>query len=80
MLQSLKEANKVVGTKQVKRAIMHDEAKQLLIAKDAEPRIVHELVALCDERLIEVVYMDTMKELGKACGIEVSAASAAILK
>lgn len=80
MLQSLKESNKVVGTKQVKRAITNNEVKFILIAKDVEPRIVKTLESLCYERSIEVVYIRTMRELGKACGIEVNAASAAILK
>ncbi|KNF08013.1 LSU ribosomal protein L7AE [Gottschalkia purinilytica] len=80
MLQSLKEAKKVVGTKQAKRAIINDEVEVLFVAKDAESRVVNGLVDLCKEKSIEIVYVDSMKELGKACGIDVSAASAAILK
>jgi len=35
---------------------------------------------MCQSRNIAVTYVDSMKELGKACGIEVGAATAAILK
>jgi len=80
VLPNLKEMKKVVGTKQAKRAIINDEVQKIVIAKDADKKLINELVQLCNERSIEVIYVDNMKELGKACGIDVSAASAAILK
>ena len=80
MLLNFKEAKKVVGTKQAKRAIINDEVQKMIIAKDADTKLINELVQLCNERSIEVIYVDSMKDLGKACGIDVSAASAAILK
>ncbi|MGF7058333.1 ribosomal L7Ae/L30e/S12e/Gadd45 family protein [Brassicibacter mesophilus] len=80
MLPNLKEVKKVVGTKQAKRAIINNEVEKMVIAKDADTKLINELVQLCNERSIEVIYVDNMKDLGKACGIDVSAASAAILK
>ncbi len=80
MLPNLKELKKVVGTKQAKRAIISNEVEKMVIAKDADTKLINELVQLCNERSIEVIYVDNMKDLGKACGIDVSAASAAILK
>jgi large subunit ribosomal protein L7A len=80
VLPNLKEVKKVVGTKQAKRAIINNEVEKMVIAKDADTKLINELVQLCNERSIEVIYVDNMKDLGKACGIDVSAASAAILK
>lgn len=80
MLKKLNTGNKVVGTKQVKRAILGDKVERVFIAKDAEEKVVSDIKEKCHKKAIDVDYVDTMKELGKACGIEVSAATAALLK
>lgn len=80
MLDRLNTDNKVVGTKQVKRALTSGDAEVVYIAEDADKRIVDEIVTTCKEKQVELVYVSSMKELGKACNIDVSAASAAILK
>jgi large subunit ribosomal protein L7A len=79
MLSNLEKNEKVVGTKQVKRAILSGNVQVVFIAKDAEEKVVGDLKILCNKKSIEIVYVDTMKELGKACGIDISAASAALL-
>ena len=79
MLSNLEKNEKVVGTKQVKRAILSGNVQVVFIAKDAEEKVVGDLKTLCNKKNIEIVYVDTMKELGKACGIDISAASAALL-
>lgn len=80
MLSLLKEKKKVVGTKQAERAVVNDQVKIIYIAKDADQYIINKLVKLCTTKNIDIAYVDTMKELGKACGIDVSAASVALLK
>lgn len=79
MLSNLEKNEKVVGTKQVRRAILSGNVQVVFIAKDAEEKVVGDLKILCNKKNIEIVYVDTMKELGKACGIDISAASAALL-
>lgn len=79
MLSNLEKNEKVVGTKQVKRAISSGNVQVVFIANDAEEKVVSDLKILCNKKSIEIVYVDTMKELGKACGIDISAASAALL-
>jgi large subunit ribosomal protein L7A len=49
------------------------------VARDAEERIVSPIVRLCEEKSLELVLVDSMSELGKACGIKVGAAAAATL-
>ena len=51
----------------------------VFIAQDAEEHVVSQIKEMCREKGIETVAVSTMKELGDACGIQVGAASAAIL-
>ncbi|WP_227764101.1 ribosomal L7Ae/L30e/S12e/Gadd45 family protein [Zhaonella formicivorans] len=74
-----KAAKKTIGTKQTTKAVQKGTALVVYVAKDAEPRVVNPLLRLCAEKGIEVVTVDSMLELGKACGIEVGSASAAIV-
>ncbi|NLU10821.1 MAG: 50S ribosomal protein L7Ae-like protein [Tepidanaerobacter acetatoxydans] len=80
MLDKLKKASKkTIGTKQTLKAIEKDQVCMVFIAEDAEEHVVSELKRICKEKGIEVIAVNTMKELGDACGIQVGAASAAIL-
>ena len=74
------ERNKVIGIKQTAKALNQDRVKILFISKDAEKHLVEHIDQTAKEKDIEVVYVDSMKDLGKACGINVGAAVAAILK
>lgn len=80
MLSKLKTSNRIVGTKQVKRALNSGEVEAVFIAKDAESKITDEIAKICNEKQIQVIFVDNMKELGNACGIDVNAATAALLK
>lgn len=65
------------GTKQVLKAAKSGEVKKVYIGKDAEKHIVADLIKFCKETKIDIVYMETMKELGKYAGIDVGTATAA---
>lgn len=80
MLTNLKDAKKVVGIKQARRAINNNEVQTMYIAEDAELKVVQDIINLCKDKSIDIIYAKNMKDLGKACGIEVSAAVAAILR
>ncbi|NLY77629.1 MAG: 50S ribosomal protein L7ae-like protein [Tissierellia bacterium] len=73
-------SKRVVGTKQVKRALKNDKVEKVYVARDAEKRVVEEIIEICKNKGIEVVYVETMKKLGQQCNIDVRAASAALLK
>ncbi len=77
MLNELTNAAKVVGVKQVRRALANGQAKRLYLAKDADPQLTRPLAEQAQGRGVEVVWADTMKALGRACGIAVGAAVAA---
>lgn len=80
MLDNLKSNNKVVGVKQSTKALENGTAKLVYVAKDADPRVLNNIVELCRKNTVEIVYEENMKQLGKACGIEVGAAVACLLK
>lgn len=71
---------KTVGTRQTLKAVEKGIAKVVYVANDAEKHVVKPLLQLCSEHNVEVVYLETMEDLGKSCGIEVKAASAAIVE
>lgn len=77
MLTELENAAKVVGVKQVRRALSAGQAKCLYLAKDADPQLTGPLEHQAGERGVNVVWADSMKALGRACGIAVGASVAA---
>ncbi|NLG87210.1 MAG: 50S ribosomal protein L7Ae-like protein [Firmicutes bacterium] len=81
MLEELRTAHqKTVGTKQTLKAVQAGTARRVYIAKDAEPHVVNPLITLCQEQHIPYEYADSMSALGRACGIQVGAAAAAIIQ
>ena len=70
---------RVVGIKQTKKALSDGAVRSVLVARDAEERIIAPLVELCERSSVAVTYVDSMKELGSACGIDVGAAVVALI-
>lgn len=77
---TLKTAAKAIGAKQAAKAVERDKAQIVLLAADAETRVIQPLRDLCSKKNIAVEDVATMEELGKACGIAVGAAAVAVLK
>ena len=73
-------ARKVVGTKQVTRALKAGTAARAYVANDADTFIFQQVVRAAEDAGIPCVRVETMKELGMACGVEVPTAAAAVLK
>ncbi|SKA92736.1 large subunit ribosomal protein L7A [Clostridium sp. USBA 49] len=71
---------KVVGIKQSIKAIKNNKVKALYVAMDAEARLIEPVVKLAEENSIEIHHVNTMKTLGKLCGIDVGASAAVILE
>lgn len=80
MLTELSTKSKVTGAKQVKRALEAGKALRVFLAQDADPRIIEPIEALCGEKGVETVGDCSMADLGKACGISVGAAVAALVR
>ncbi len=79
MLTEFSQRPSVVGAKQVRRSIESGKALKVFLAGDADPHLTEPISQLCREKDVETETVPAMKELGKACGISVGAAVAAIL-
>lgn len=71
--------NVIIGTKQTVRALKSGDVLEVLIASDAESRIIHLIIRAAEEANVPITMVDSMRELGKVCGIDVGATAAAIL-
>jgi large subunit ribosomal protein L7A len=69
----------VIGTKQTVKALKEGLVQSLIIAEDADPRITAAAINEAKLHDVPVQYVDSMKKLGKACGIEVGASTVAII-
>ena len=62
------------------KAIERGVSKLIIIAEDVEPpEVVAHLPIICEEQKAAYVFVPSKQELGKALGIEVTSAAAAIL-
>jgi len=69
------------GTNETTKAIERAQAKLVVIAEDVDPpEVVAHLPLLCEERKIPYIFVPSKEKLGNAVGIDVSAASACIVK
>lgn len=80
MIELLKKKEKVIGVKQTKKAAEQDKLEMVFIASDADQKVVAPIIQLCESKGISVNTTITMKQLGKAAGIDVGAAIAGILR
>lgn len=69
-----------VGVKQTQKALVKETARGVIVAMDASDHITGPVRALCGIHQVPVETVPTMQELGKACGIHVGAAVAAVLE
>ncbi len=69
------------GTNETTKSVDRGQAKLVAIALDVDPpEIVMHLPALCEEKGVPYVYVSSKQRLGNSCGIQVQAASAAIIE
>ncbi len=78
-MERLQSEDHVVGLKQSTKAIESGKAKTAYISKDAEPHIKIPFEELCGENNVPVIYADTMKDLAKACKVDVPTAVAVLI-
>ena len=79
-MEALAAKEKVVGLKQVRRAVAAGKVRRVYLACDADPRLTEPMEALCRASSIDVVTDYTMAQLGRACSIAVGTAVAAPLE
>ena len=77
MLTQLANRRIVVGSKQLRKALNSGRATLVFLARNADPAITEQIEAMCRQQSVEVAWVQSMLELGHACGIDVGAAAAA---
>ena len=70
----------VIGLKQTAKAIEQSAVSEVFVAKDADSFVVDKVSAAAKNKGIHVTYVDSKRKLGKACGIDVHAATCGIKK
>lgn len=75
----LQASNLIVGTKQTVRALKSGHVQEVYVAIDADPRITESIIETAKEMGVPFITVDSMKKLGKACGIDVGATTVAII-
>ncbi|MBZ9689481.1 ribosomal L7Ae/L30e/S12e/Gadd45 family protein [Clostridium estertheticum] len=71
---------KVVGIKQTLKALKNNQGTVLYIAKDADVNITDPILKLAKVNSLQIIFVDTMKELGNLCDIDVASATALLLE
>ena len=79
-LQALEGASRVVGTRQVLRGIQSGSLRAVYVANDADTFLYQRIVRAAEAAGIPVIRVQSMKELGQACGVSVSTAAAGLTK
>jgi large subunit ribosomal protein L7A len=72
--------NLIVGTKQTVKALKAGNVLEVIIAEDADPKVVNKVIEIAEDMNVPLAKVDSMKKLGKACGIDVGAATVAITR
>ena len=75
----LQAQNIIIGTKQTVKALKDGKVKEMIIASDAEQKVTEQVIKEALGNDVPITYVDSMKKLGKACGIEVGASAVAII-
>ena len=73
-------SRKVVGTKQVLRALKAGTVAKVYVCSDADTFIYQQVVRGAEDAGVPCVRVPSMKELGMVCGVDVPTAAAGILK
>ncbi|WEG12679.1 50S ribosomal protein L7ae-like protein [Pullulanibacillus sp. KACC 23026] len=72
--------NIVIGTKQSLKALKEGRVSEIVFASDADNHVTNKVLELAQEKGITISEVDSMKKLGRACGIDVGAAIIALEK
>ena len=67
----------VVGAKQLRKTVLAGQAQKVFLAQDADPAITEPIARMCLEKRVPFTWVHSMKDLGRACKIDVGAVAAA---
>ena len=78
-LAELRNHQKIVGMKQLKKQLQRGGVARVYLALDADPAVTMPLAELALARGTKIIWVGKMHDLGRACDIDVGAAAAATL-
>lgn len=67
----------IIGAKQVKNAIKSERASKIFVASDCDKEVSNPVIELAQAHNLPLFFVETRKELGEMCGIDVKASCAA---
>lgn len=67
-----------IGTKQTLKAMHSAEVSEVYIAKDADLKVTKKVIETARKLNIPCIEVESKKELGKACNIDVGASAVAV--
>lgn len=80
-MEQLRQARRrAVGAKETLKRLDRGDVARVYIARDADDRVTYPVRSRAQALGVEVVVVDSMLILGRACGIEVGAATAALIR
>ena len=80
MPERLMTERKVIGTKQLLKALRAGRVRAVYVADDVDPILREPILEQCRAADVEIIPVASMKELGKLCQIHVGAACAGLLR
>ena len=80
MISDAEKKSLVVGLKQVKKALQANKVNKIFIANDCSTALKTSIEELCKNVDISPIYIESMTQLGRECGIDVKASCACICK
>lgn len=72
--------NLIAGYKQTMKALKQNKVQRVYIAEDCEDRLSNQIEAAAMSSGAEILYIDTMRNLGELCKLELKTSCACILK
>lgn len=69
-----------VGMKQTMKMLEQHRAIEVYVAQDADPNMKERIVDSCERMGVPLKWCPTKKSLGETCGIDVGAATAALIQ
>jgi len=80
VLEELHGAKKIIGAKQVIRALAEKNVRCVYIATDADMFVTRPVFDACRAADVRIVETPSMKALGEVCGMRVKTAAVAVLR
>ena len=80
ILNEISRRKVVVGAKQLRKALVSGTAERVYLAENADPAVTEPILAQCRQNGVAYIWVRSMADLGRACGIEVGAAAAASVR